>query len=296
MNDIETVDRCLACNSVRLNTSISTSTMMAPKTRSWSFDTAEYYTEYYLPYRGASAWGKYASLVDWDLQKIDKNREKTVLKYKNPKSKKTNSTVLDIGCGKPTFLRLMSNSGYKTIGVDFSNNGWKDNEEAFSEIELIAEDPKNISLDHKADIITMWHYLEHDYNPFATLNHLLDNSNSKAKLIIEVPNFDSSSRKKFGTDWAGFHTPRHTALYTPDNMRMLIERSGWKFVDSYSHGTLDPYTLDWMSRMERASIDWSKNMESRFKSFVIGKLIRPYYCLDRLYSQGFMTLIAEKPD
>jgi len=58
----------------------------------------QYYQEYYLPYRGGSAWGRYNRLVEKDQLKIDRQRANLVKSYI------TDGVVLDIGCGKPTFL------------------------------------------------------------------------------------------------------------------------------------------------------------------------------------------------
>mgnify|MGYP000663107435 CR=1 FL=1 len=40
----------------------------------------QYYTESYLPYRGASAWGKYSSFVANSQKKTDSNRVNFVKK------------------------------------------------------------------------------------------------------------------------------------------------------------------------------------------------------------------------
>ena len=77
-------------------------------------------------------------------------------------------------------------------------------------------------------------------------------------------------------------------------MKRLLESSGWSVIDQYTYGTLDPYTLDWMSRMEQKSIDWTDSMESHFVSYVLGKMMRPRYFFDKYSSLGFMTTIARK--
>lgn len=304
---IEKNTTCLACGSSDSKPYVKTFTMMGPQNQLWQFnqcqncsfvylqdrvppqDLDEYYTEHYLPYRGHQAWGKYAHLVEWDQAKIDKARAKTLQKYwKKPLCK-----VLDVGCGKPSFLAVLKDeNSFDCVGIDFSDEGWK-GESTYSKIHLEVVDPKDYISEDKIDVVTMWHYLEHDYDPTVTLKHLLKSVHSDSRLIIEVPNHDSYSRNKYGKYWAGYHTPRHTGLFTLDTMTTLLERSGWQVVDGYSYGTLDPYTLDWMSRMEQEEIDWTENMENRFKSFVLGKIIRPQYYLQRQKAMGFLTMIAK---
>ena len=144
------------------------------------------------------------------------------------------------------------------------------------------------------DVITMWHYLEHDYQPQQHLQELLQIAHPKTQLIIEVPNFDSYTQRKFGEFWSAYHTPRHTALYSPNNITLLMKNSGWQVEQVLTYGTLDPYTLHWMSQMEKKGIDWEGSMEKRFIGYVAGKVLNtPIFMLQKWFSMGFMTVIAK---
>ncbi len=298
---------CPACGEDDAVSLQVTKTMMAPQSEQWNFDRCnscamvylnprvvqdeigEYYQQYYLPYRGGSAWGKYENLVNKDQLKIDNARVDVLSKYTKSKV----NSILDIGCGKPSFLKAARDRlSADCAGIDFSDLGWRDAKEEYKNINLMIGEIENIPLSKTYDVITMWQYLEHDYHPHETLTSLLSHSHKETRIIIEVPCFDSATRKKYGTHWAGFHSPRHTCLFTPDTMKTLMDRSGWVLEDAYTHGTLDPYILDWMSRMEKENIDWSESMQSRFTSFVLGKILRPRYFMHKQISQGFMTAIA----
>ena len=142
--------------------------------------------------------------------------------------------------------------------------------------------------------MTMWHYLEHDYQPQQHINQLLQYAHAQTRLVIEVPNFDSYTRKKFGKHWSGYHTPRHTALYSPNNIALMLKNSGWEVEEILTYGTLNPYTLHWMSRMEQKGINWSASMEPRLIGYVIGMILNaPIYLLQKYFSMGFMTIIAK---
>jgi hypothetical protein len=41
----------------------------------------------------------------------------------------------------------------------------------------------------------MWHYLEHDYTPLENLTYLKSIAKPSTTLVIEIPNFDSMSRR-----------------------------------------------------------------------------------------------------
>jgi 2-polyprenyl-3-methyl-5-hydroxy-6-metoxy-1,4-benzoquinol methylase len=307
---MEYLTKCLACNSTNITVFEYTKAMMHDNLSStFKFDKCkccglvflnprvpeielgQYYSATYLPYRVEEAWGKYASFVKKNQQNIDKARVKRLLKHHELT---TQSRVLDIGCGKPTFLATVRNNvKAQLIGLDFSDEGWKNDKETYNEIELRTGEISDLKNEPPMDVITMWHYLEHDYHPQKHLKQLLELSHPKTKLIIEVPNFNSYTRRKFGKHWSGYHTPRHTALYSPNNIKLMLKNSGWQVEQILTYGTLDPYTLHWMSRMEKKGINWSESMEPRFIGFVAGMLLlAPFFNLQKYVSMGFMTITA----
>ena len=250
-----------------------------------------YYGDYYLPYRGAAAWGRYRRLVKMDQVRLDTRRIKVLQQFGKLTPK---SVVLDIGCGKPTFLQSINMQyGAKGIGVDFSDHGWSGQPSMFPNLDLHLKGPNEVQLDHPPDFITMWHYLEHDYFPLQTLRHLAGLSGPNTHLVIEVPNFDSASRKKYGFNWAGWHTPRHTFLFSPQNLSMLLEKSGWSIEKLELSGTLHNYLLYWMSELEQKETDWRGSMEKQFWGFVAGQagfLLKSLF--DNKASHGLMLLVA----
>jgi 2-polyprenyl-3-methyl-5-hydroxy-6-metoxy-1,4-benzoquinol methylase len=306
---MQKLKNCPVCNSGTVSHYISTPAQMHSNKELFEFDQCqdckfvflnprvspdqlkEYYTSYYLPYRGAEAWGKYGKLVDssfkkQDLRKLD--RVKSIYELNS------SSLVLDVGCGQPSFLKVCKeNSNCQTLGLDFSNEGWIHQESKYQNLNLQVGEVTDLPKDLKPDVITMWHYLEHDYTPVDNLNYLKSISKPTTKLIIEVPNFDSSSREKFGKYWAGWHTPRHTSLFSPHNLELVLKQSGWKLEQSLNYGTMDPYLIQWMSKMEKKGIEWDKNMENEIVPFVTGMMgFLPKRLLEKKLSLGIMTVVA----
>lgn len=271
--------QCLDCDFVFLNPRV-------PQT-----ELHRYYTSHYLPYRGAEAWGKYKSLVEKSQQKQDL---KKLNQLKKAKKINSNSLILDIGCGQPSFLKTCYDQlGCRAIGIDFSDKGWCNQKELFQNLDLLVGEISDLPQHIHPDVITMWHYLEHDYTPIKNLTCLKTISKRDTKLVIEVPNFDSTSRRKFGKHWAGWHTPRHTSLFSPHNLELLLSQSGWKVDKILTYGSMDSYVLFWMSKMEKENINWSKNMEEEFFKFVLGKLMfLPQQLKEKHTSLGIMTVIA----
>jgi 2-polyprenyl-3-methyl-5-hydroxy-6-metoxy-1,4-benzoquinol methylase len=272
-------DQCANCQLVFLNPRVNLDNLK------------NYYTSHYLPYRGSEAWGKYSKLVEGSQKKLDLKRVKRV---KEMCSISPKSLILDVGCGNPSFLKACQQElNCKTMGIDFSDEGWKEQSTLFKGLDLQVAEIKDLSLNLKPDIITMWHYLEHDYTPLENLTYLKSIAKPSTTLIIEIPNFDSISRKKYNENWSGWHTPRHTSLFSPDNIKLLLDKSGWNVSQLLTYGTLNPYLLFWMSEIEQKGIQWNKNMENEFWDFVIGMLkFMPTKWNEKKLSLGVMTVIA----
>jgi 2-polyprenyl-3-methyl-5-hydroxy-6-metoxy-1,4-benzoquinol methylase len=306
-----TLSACSVCGSMNISSVEKTTSMMHDGSGVYNFDQCAdcelvflnprvpltvlegYYTQYYLPYRGAEAWGKYASFVEKDQRDTDEKRAEVLAKHCSADAQ---SVLLDLGCGKPTFLQVCQEKfKCKAHGIDFSDEGWSGSAASYGKLDLSIGDVHSISEDLKPDIISMWHYLEHDYNPKETLEKLANLVKASSKLVIEIPNFSSESRKKYGKEWAGYHTPRHTHLFSPSNIEILLNETGWKITHLDEKGTLDPYNLYWMSEMERENINWNKNMDSEFWGYVRGKVrfnVKRFFGMSK--SHGVMTLVAEK--
>lgn len=252
----------------------------------------QYYTENYLPYRGSKAWGKYSTFVENSQKMLDLKRVNFVKKYLNKKN--SNNTVLDVGCGNPSFLKLLNQkTKVNCTGIDFSDSGWKGaNYQDLTLIKVAIEDFKTTSL---FDVITLWHYLEHDYNPNQTIKKLYNCLKPGGKLIIEVPDYKSCSAKKQKSHWQGWHSPRHLSLFSKKSFDILFTDDKWKIKKHLRYGTLDAFTLWWLGKMEKKGINWSGNMENNFWTLVFLKIITfPVFMFEKLSPLGIQILVVEK--
>lgn len=221
-----------------------------------------YYTDNYLPYRGPAAWGKYSSFVANSQKKTDSNRVNFVKKYLK-KNNANNVNVLDVGCGNPSFLELLQqNSKVNCTGIDFSDSGWKGKN--YPNIDLKKVAIEDYITDKQFDVITLWHYLEHDYNPSQTIEILYHRLKQGGKLIIEVPDYISISAKIQKSYWQGWHSPRHISLLTKKSFALLFQKDKWEITKHLRYGTLDAFTLWWLGRMQKKGVDWSGNMSNHF--------------------------------
>ena len=251
-----------------------------------------YYTDNYLPYRGSKAWGKYSSFVVNSQKTLDLKRVNFVKKYL--KKNESNDSVLDVGCGNPSFLKLLNQKvSVNCTGIDFSDSGWKEvNYQDITLMKVAIEDFKTSSL---FDVITLWHYLEHDYNPNQTIETLYKYLKPGGKLIIEVPDYKSWSAKIQKSHWQGWHSPRHLSLFSKKSFDQLFETDKWCIIKHFRYGTLDAFTLWWLGKMEKKGINWSGSMAPNFWLLVFLKVITlPIFLFEKLVPLGIQILIVEK--
>ncbi len=251
-----------------------------------------YYTDNYLPYRGAEAWGKYGSFVTNSQKKLDLKRVTLVKKYL--KKNNPNLNVLDVGCGNPSFLEILEQkSKANCTGIDFSDSGWKD--KSFPNLELKKISIEDYVSDKQFDVITLWHYLEHDYNPSQTIEALYNCLKSGGKLIIEVPDYTSISAKIQKSYWQGWHSPRHISLPTKKSFDLLFQKDKWEIKKHLRYGTLDAFTLWWLGKMQKKGVDWSGSMSNHFWSLVFLKVITiPIFAFEKLIPMGVQIVVVEK--
>lgn len=271
--------KCVSCLTVFLSNPVQES------------DLNNYYTDNYLPYKGAEAWGKYKLFVEKSQENLDLKRVKVVAK--NRKNKKLFS-ILDVGCGNPSFLNaIKKNLNVNCTGIDFSDNGWKDKKN--SNISLFKTSVANFNPNQKFDVITLWHYLEHDYNLKETIEKLFYCLNPKGILIIEVPDYDTVLAKRQKQFWQGWHSPRHLTLFSKEGFRKLFSSDKWSIIKHKRYGTLDAFTLWWLGKMEKENIDWSSSMEVEFWRLVFLKIISfPFFLFEKFIPMGIQIIIVEK--
>jgi len=278
-NEVYRFHQCASCESVYLTNPVNEDRLHV------------YYTENYLPYRGANAWGKYSRFVEGSQRKLDRKRVAAVQRTR-PNS--STFKLLDIGCGNPSFLQLVSQKlNAKCTGIDFSDEGWKNGEH--SNLELVQTSLADYQPHEKFDVITLWHFLEHDYHLKQTADKLYECLKPGGKVIIEVPDYQSWSARKQKEHWQGWHSPRHLTLFSPKSFQALFTPDRWSITKHQRYGTLDAFTLWWLGKMEQKQIDWTAPMENEFWPLVGLKVITaPLFLFERVFPMGVQLIVMEK--
>lgn len=136
--------------------------------------------------------------------------------------------LLDVGCGGGLFLRLLRERGRKVMGLDFSldaaRTAWTVNRvpAMCGTLSRAPLRPESFS------VITMFHVLEHLYDPVSYVEEAYKLLAPDGRLIIQVPNAASWQFLLFGQNWNGIDVPRHLVNFKDRDIIALLESCGFE--------------------------------------------------------------------
>jgi SAM-dependent methyltransferase len=138
--------------------------------------------------------------------------------------------LLDVGCGGGLFLGMMRERGFRVVGLDFSREAaamaWR-RQQAPAIVGEFACAPLRAG---SFAGITMFHVMEHLYDPRAYLSAARELLTPEGRLIVQVPNAASWQCKLLGSSWNGMDVPRHLFDYRDADLEKLLESSGFEVV------------------------------------------------------------------
>lgn len=136
--------------------------------------------------------------------------------------------LLDIGSGAGEFLYQAQRHGYDSYGVEISQDMVNHSIKTFGLKNVVNSDILSASFKESFfDIIIFNHVLEHLYNPLETLAEARRILKREGILVIQIPNIDSYQFSIFGKRWLGLSLPQHLYQFTPQTIRLALEKSGF---------------------------------------------------------------------
>ena len=256
-----------------------------------------YYPDFYSPYQSSNqntyTENKGKKIMFW----------KTILKQfiafnttNIPPIKKGH--MLEIGCASGSYLKRMSNEGWKVTGIETNMKCAQNLLDAgytiYNSTLENMPDPKE-----KFDLITAWMVFEHLHNPLLCLNKAYKWSKQNACLVMSVPNAKAIEFQLFKDNWYDLHLPCHLYHYTPETITRLLNKGGWKVYKIYHQRVLDTLigsmgiylkNVQKLPSMSKKLIHFSENSVK----MGIRLLYPPAYLLSLFGQTSRMTIWARK--
>ena len=250
-----------------------------------------YYDDTYIAHRKKRDWGILTPLFERAMNRLDAQKDAIVSRYIQVGP---SSEVLDVGCAVGTFLaRLRQRYGSHVCGVDFKDlsaapslNGVEFHCGLFYEANLAAS---------RFDLVTMWHFLEHDYDPIRSLrtaNRLLK---PEGRLVIEVPRLDSRTFRWFGNRWPGLQAPQHTVLFDRDSLLKAVRNADLEVVDYLPYGAFPAYFYLFTGAAFRLLKGRGLNLDRAILPYFVGQLLlSPVLLFEKRLNLAMQTVVCRR--
>ncbi len=251
----------------------------------------EYYDDQYIAHRRKQHWGLLTRLVERGMARLDADKERIVSRYITLDRA---ATVLDVGCAVGTFLqRLHRRHGSTVVGVDFKDlssspslDGVEFHCSLFYDAPLVPD---------RFDLVTMWHFLEHDYDPLRSLETARRVLKPGGTLIVEVPRLDSRTFRWFGDRWPGLQAPQHTVLLDRAHLLHLVDRSGLQVVEYLPYGAFPAYFYLFTGLAFQLLKGRGLNLDRAIYPYFAGQLLLlPMLLLERRLNLAMQTVVCRR--
>lgn len=149
---------------------------------------------------------------------------------------KTSGRVLDAGCGVGQLLQVAQARGYTAEGCDISP--WATEYARQAGYSVRTGELEKLGYAAGAfDLGIASHTLEHVPAPVSFLQEMRRILKEDGLLVIAVPNFASVMAFVMRESWAGLKPEQHLWHFTPDTLRRMLGRAGFRTLEV----TSDPY-------------------------------------------------------
>lgn len=250
-----------------------------------------YYDDEYIAHRKKTDWGWLTPFYLKAMRRHDLAKLALVDHYIELYPQ---SNVLDIGCGAATFLQeLVARNKVHATGVDFKDLSHLP---GFEHIDfrcgLLAEQGFP---ERSFDLITMWHFLEHDYDPVTTLKRCRNLLADDGRLVIEVPRLDSLSYRLYRERWPGLQAPQHTLLFSRDSLLNMVRSQGLEVVEYLPYGAFPPYFYLFTGLAFKFLKGRGLNLDRAILPYFIGQLLcTPVLLLQRKLNLAMQTVVCRR--
>jgi SAM-dependent methyltransferase len=143
--------------------------------------------------------------------------------------------VLDVGCGGGAFLQMLAERGrMKVIGLDFALDAATVAWHRAGVPAICGTLSRAPFAPGSCAVITMFHVLEHLYEPASYLEAARELLAADGRLIVQVPNAACWQFLVFGERWSGLGVPRRLVHFRQKDLESLLDECGFEIL-RYKH-------------------------------------------------------------
>lgn len=151
-------------------------------------------------------------------------RQKIVFQYFK------NGRILDVGCSTGEFLTQFKGNNWERYGIEPNKTDWqiakkKGGLKVYQKQLLDCHFPRKFF-----EVITLWHVLEHLYNPKETMIEIKRILKNDGLLILSTPNTSGLGYKIAGKNWFHYDARHHCYLYNLTSLTTLLKKTGFKII------------------------------------------------------------------
>jgi len=142
-----------------------------------------------------------------------------------------NGRLLDVGSAAGHFVESAMKRGWDTYGIEVGNVGAD-----FAKEKLNLKNIYNMTIDEAQfendffDVVTVWDVFEHLTEPLNTAKEIHRIIRKNGMIFVYVPNYNSVERYICEEKCDNIVPDAHLIYYTPDTIKGLLEKAGFKIV------------------------------------------------------------------
>ena len=139
-----------------------------------------------------------------------------------------NKRVLEVGCGKGEYLRLMKDAGADAHGIEFSSDSVREcRQQGLQACKQYIEKPDEKIFSAPFSAFFILNFFEHLPDPNATLKTLRSNLEEGGLGLVEVPNFDMMLENDLFSEFIG----DHLFYFTKETLLSTLSRNGFEILN-----------------------------------------------------------------
>ena len=136
--------------------------------------------------------------------------------------------LLEVGCGYGYFLDEARDFFPSLFGTELSSEA-ASLAQKLPAVSIWTGDINSLPMGwSNFDVVVAINVIEHIYSPLEFLISLKQRLRSDGRIVLATPDFGSYWPKILGDKWPSFKIPEHVVFYNTKNLRLLLERAGFR--------------------------------------------------------------------